>query len=95
MQSAAVDASVTARRARASYKAGISRGSKSVSGALHSSSAAIQRMRVSQLLRAVPGIGKERAAKILETAGISPKHHLSGLTERQKSTILELLRARK
>jgi predicted flap endonuclease-1-like 5' DNA nuclease len=95
MQSAAVDASVVARRARAAYKAAISKGSKSVSSALHSSSEAIQRMRVSQLLRAVPGIGKERAAKLLETAGVSPKHHLSGLTDRQKASILDLLRARK
>ena len=47
-----------------------------------------QRIRVFDLIRAVPGYGHARATDLMERLGISPIKRVGGLTERQKADLL-------
>ena len=47
-----------------------------------------QRIRVFDLVRAMPGYGNKRASDLLERIGISPVKRVGGLTERQRADLL-------
>jgi len=48
---------------------------------------AIRKMRVAALLEAVPGIGKVRAAAIMERLEISPSRRIRGLGAKQRAAL--------
>jgi hypothetical protein len=47
-----------------------------------------RRTKVSQVLRAVPGVGPARAAAIMERAGIPAERRIGGLGARQREQLL-------
>jgi ribosomal protein S13 len=46
------------------------------------------KMKVSALLEAMPGVGKVRAAQIMERLEIAPSRRLRGLGDRQRKALL-------
>lgn len=82
------------RRIRAEFKEQIKSGRRSWREALESSEEAIQRMRVKELLEALPGFGDTRAMAILERVGISVTRRIQGLGAGQRAKLLEELSGR-
>lgn len=76
-------AGVLARRERSSVKEQISQGSLNIFDAINDPRETIQRMRVLELLTAVPGIGAKRAELLMERIGISPSRRIAGLGDKQ------------
>ncbi|MEE1621135.1 integration host factor, actinobacterial type [Zafaria sp. Z1313] len=48
---------------------------------------AVGRLRVADLLEAVPGVGRIRAAALMERLGISPNRRLRGLGRKQQDAL--------
>ncbi len=84
---AANAAASAARRARAAVKVALRASETSIFDVINSASPALQRMRVRELLEAVPGIGKLRAEAIMERAKISPTRRIAGLGRIQLSAL--------
>lgn len=76
-------AGVVARRERSLIKEQISQGSISIFEAVNDPRESIQRMRVVELLTAVPGIGLKRATLLMERISISPSRRIAGLGDKQ------------
>jgi hypothetical protein len=77
------------RKRRAAFKRELAEGKRNWREALDSKEEAILRMRVKELLEALPGFGSIRAAAILDRVGISQTRRVQGLgsTQRQKLEI--------
>ncbi|GAA4882621.1 integration host factor, actinobacterial type [Actinomycetospora straminea] len=86
----AVEASAIARRSRAELKEMLKHGKISVSGAIEraGSDEAIARMKILELLRALPGVGKVRAQQLIERLEVAPTQRVGGLSERQRKALL-------
>jgi len=67
------------RKERAEVKSSIARSEITIFDAINDHRESIRRMRVIDLLAAVPGVGKCRAAKIMERRAISPTRRIGGL----------------
>lgn len=67
------------RQARAAIKNAIANGQATIFDAINDPRESIRRMRVVELLSAVPGVGKVRAAMIMERRNISPTRRIGGL----------------
>lgn len=52
----------------------------------------MQRLVVSDFFKALPGVGKAKAAKLMERFGISPRKRVGGLGHRQREEIIEYLK---
>ncbi len=79
-----------ARRSRADLKSKLKTGSIGVSDVLRvaDTDSAIGKMRVSELLEALPGLGKIRSKLIMERLGISPSRRVQGLGKHQRRELL-------
>lgn len=79
-----------ARRLRAAMKVGLRSGSLSAAEVLQrrSDDPVVARMRVTDFIEAVPGIGPVRAAAILDRCAIAPSRRLRGLGEQQAASLL-------
>jgi guanylate kinase len=75
------------RQMRAALKVEIETGTKSFFDAINDDRESIQRMRVSELLQAVPGIGQRRAFLIMSKIGISPSRRIQGLGPKQLASL--------
>lgn len=86
---AAVAAAIAARRHRAEIKAAVAAGDMSFTEVLDGSpdDAALAKMRVVDLLEAVPGMGPVRAQQVLSRVGIAPGRRLRGLGARQRAEL--------
>lgn len=82
------------RKARADFKESIRTGECSWRDALSSKNEAILRMRVKELIEAIPGFGSVRALAILDRIGISHSRRIKGLGVSQRVRLLEELRGR-
>ena len=82
-RAAAVKAGVEARRARAEVKRRISAGEISIFDAINDQQPSIQRMKVSELLGSVPGIGERRVFLLMEKIGIAKTRRIAGLGQHQ------------
>lgn len=51
----------------------------------------VGRMKVQQVLLAFPGVGKAKAAKLIEAAGVNPSRRIQGLGSRQIEVLTEAL----
>jgi hypothetical protein len=87
---AALQKALEVRRQRAEVRAKLKNGSMSLKQCLDKADDKIVgRMKVSAVLESLPGIGKVRAASILEELGISPTRRVQGLGVRQAEGLLK------
>ena len=89
-RAAALEKAAAARRARADLKARLKRSGTSLADVLArgETDEAIGKMRVSAVLEALPGVGKARAAKIMERLDISPSRRVRGLGANQRARLV-------
>jgi len=82
---------VAARAARSDIKAKLKSGKATVASVIEaaSSSPAIGRLKVTDLLEALPGIGKVRATVIMSELGIAPTRRVRGLGVHQRRALVE------
>lgn len=91
---AALQKAAIARKTRAEFKSEIKLGKRSWLEALDSEHEAIRRMRLKELIAAIPGFGEVRAVAVLERAGISLSRRVQGLGKSQREVLLKILRGR-
>jgi transposase len=89
-RAAALEKAAAARRARAELKERLKRGGTTLKEVLAQSDndEVLGKMKVSALLEAMPGVGKVRAAQIMERLEIAPSRRLRGLGDRQRRALL-------
>ena len=88
---AALEKAAEARRVRAAVKEELRRGTSTLRTVLERSreDEALGKLRVSALLEALPGIGKVRAAQIMDEIGIAKTRRLRGLGMHQARALRE------
>ena len=89
-RAAALEKAAAARRTRAELKDRLKRGGTTIKEVLTQSDCdeVLGKMKVSALLEAMPGVGKVRAAQIMERLEIAPSRRLRGLGDRQRKALL-------
>jgi hypothetical protein len=89
-RAAALEKAAAARKSRAEVKERLKRGSESISQVLEAgdNDDVIGKMRVSAVLESMPGVGKARAAKIMERLEISPTRRVRGLGAKQRTALV-------
>ncbi|MBC6459577.1 hypothetical protein [Actinomadura sp. HBU206391] len=83
-----------AGRDRAAILASVRSGRASVAEVFERRDAAAKRLRVSRLLRAVPGYDASRAAALMARGGVDQKRRVGGLSKRQRRGLLRALACR-
>lgn len=88
-RSAALAKAAEARRARAELKGRLKHSGTSLSEVLTlgESDEVIGKMKVSAVLEAMPGVGKVRAARIMERVGIAASRRVRGLGSKQRAAL--------
>ena len=89
-RSAALEKAAAARRVRAELKERLKRGGTTLKQVLVDAETdeALAKLRVSALLEALPGVGKVRAAALMEQFEIAASRRVRGLGERQRQALL-------
>lgn len=89
-RSAALEKAAAARRARAELKVRLKSNGTSLAEVLRSGSdnEVVGKMKVVAVLEAMPGVGKVRAQKLMETLEISPSRRIRGLGAKQREALL-------
>ncbi|ALO66850.1 integration host factor, actinobacterial type [Arthrobacter alpinus] len=84
---------IAARAVRSQIKLDLKTGQASVADVLDAAAAepALDRLRVSDLLEALPGIGKVRATVIMSELGIAPTRRVRGLGVHQRRALISYL----
>ena len=77
-----------ARAARSALLAEMKAGTLTLADVLGRDDDLARKTKVTQVLRALPGIGKTRAAAIMERAGIPAQRRVGGLGARQREQVL-------
>lgn len=90
-RAAALEKAAAARRARADLKARLKHSGTSLGEVLASGDAdeVIGKMKVSAVLESMPGVGKVKAARIMERLGISPTRRVRGLGANQRAALVK------
>jgi hypothetical protein len=90
-RAAALEKAAAARRARAELKDRLKRGATSLTQALKDAATddTVGRTRVSDVLAALPKVGKVKAREIMTELGIAPTRRLRGLRDCQRTALLE------
>lgn len=85
-------AATAARRARADLKERVRTGQLTLSAALAEAAddEVLSRVKVVDLLRAMPRVGVTRSAEIMESLGIAPNRRIRGLGRHQVKRLEEL-----
>ena len=88
-RAAALEKAAVARRRRAEVKNRLKHSGASLSAVLADGDTddIIGKMRVSAVLEAMPGVGKVRAARIMEKLGIAPTRRVRGLGANQRAAL--------
>jgi DNA uptake protein ComE-like DNA-binding protein len=87
---AALKKALEVRRQRAELRAKLKNGNMTLKQVLDKADdKVVGRMKVSSVLESLPGIGKVRAAAILDELGISTSRRVQGLGVRQKEGLLK------
>lgn len=76
-----------ARQKRAELRRQLKSGEANINDILNRDDSIVARMKVSSLLESLPGVGKARAQKIMQQAGISPTRRVQGLGSKQKEAL--------
>lgn len=89
-RAAALAKAAAARRVRAALKVRLKSSGATVAEVLVSGDTdeVIGKMKVVAVLEAMPGVGKVRAAKLMETLEISPSRRVRGLGAKQREALL-------
>ena len=89
-RAAALAKAAAARKARAQIKISLKSSGTSLSEVLDSGAQneAVGKMKVLAVLEAMPGVGKVRAHKLMETLEISPSRRVRGLGVKQREALL-------
>ena len=89
-RAAALAKAAAARRARAALKVRLKSSGATVADVLDSGDTdeVIGKMKVVAVLEAMPGVGKVRAARLMETLEISPSRRVRGLGAKQREALL-------
>ncbi|TLM86370.1 DNA-binding protein [Pseudarthrobacter sp. NamE2] len=89
----ALNKAAAARATRAAAKESLKNGQRSAADIINSAMEddALARMRVSELLEALPGIGKVRAAAIMEQLGIATSRRVRGLGVHQRQALVNFI----
>lgn len=77
------------RKARAEALAAMRKGTVTLADILTDLDSPLQRAKVSQVLRAIPGVGVVTADKVLAEVGIDSKRRVAGLGQRQRTALAE------
>jgi hypothetical protein len=87
---AALDKAAKVRRERAEVKEKLKMGSLSLSALLARADKdeTIGKMKVLSVLESLPGLGKVKARRLMETVGISETRRLQGLGANQRESLL-------
>lgn len=90
-RAAALQRAAEARAIRAEVKRGLKAGEIGLGAVLERGATddAVRRMRVSDLLMALPGVGPRRAHQVMEHLGIAVTRRVRGLGVRQKAGLLD------
>lgn len=88
---AALEKAAEARRIRAELKQMLKAGEVGLGEVLDRAeeSEPLAKMRVNDVLRAMPGYGKVRSAELMDRIGIAPTRRLRGLGANQRAQLLE------
>ena len=85
----ALEKAAEARRKRAEVKAELKSGKRSLSQILDDQGTdTVGKMKVSNVLESLPGVGKVKARKLMEQLDISATRRVRGLGAKQKSALL-------
>ncbi|MFD5278061.1 integration host factor, actinobacterial type [Pseudarthrobacter sp. NPDC058362] len=89
----ALNKAAAARAARAAAKESLKNGKRSAADIIGAAAGddALARMRVVELLEALPGIGKVRAAAIMEQLGIASSRRVRGLGVHQRQALVDFI----
>ena len=89
----ALKKAVAARAVRSRTKAELKAGKVTVAAVISAAAdePALGRLKVTDLLEALPGIGKVRATVIMSELGISPTRRVRGLGKHQRRSLVEFL----
>jgi len=85
---AALQKAREARAARSALLAGLKAGTLTLADVLGRDDDLARKTKVAQVVRAVPGVGKARAAAIMERTGIPAERRIGGLGARQREQFL-------
>jgi len=90
-RTAALEKAAAARKARAELKVRLKTSGTSLADVLDSGETdeAVGKMKVVAVLEAMPGVGKVRAQKLMETLEISPARRVRGLGAKQREALLK------
>ena len=89
---AALQKAVETRQKRAAVKKEIKAGQLSLIQVLDRvSDPIIAKMKISALLKSLPGVGKVRAEKLMEKIGIDQSRRIQGLGSKQRESLLQEL----
>ena len=77
------------RKARAEALAAMRKGTVTLADVLADLDSPLQRAKVIQVLRAIPGVGVVTADRVLAEVGIDSKRRVAGLGQRQRSALAE------
>jgi hypothetical protein len=88
-RAAALEKAALARRRRAEVKNRLKHSGKSLVSVLEDgdNDEIIGKMKVSAVLEAMPGVGKVRAANIMDKLGIAPSRRVRGLGANQRAAL--------
>jgi len=94
-RAAALDKAAAARRSRAALKVRLKSSDCSLEEVLNSGETdeAIGKMKVVAVLEAMPGVGKVRAGRLMESLAISPSRRVRGLGVKQREALLKAFTA--
>lgn len=83
-----------ARKARSELLASIKSGDETIDNVLKKAKddKTIGKTKVTQLLKAVPGLGAVKVTSIMEQAGIDPERRAAGLGDRQREALTNALK---
>jgi hypothetical protein len=84
----ALEKAAAARKARAELKGELKSGKVSLQQVLKREDDTVGKMKVSVVLESLPGVGKVRAAKIMEELDISATRRVRGLGAKQREQLL-------
>jgi S13-like protein len=89
-RAAALEKAAEIRKARAELKDQLKSGKTTLTAVLDraESDEVVGKLRVSAVLQAMPGIGKVRAAQIMEKLKIAERRRLKGLGDQQRKALL-------
>ncbi|PYI67415.1 DNA-binding protein [Arthrobacter livingstonensis] len=92
-RAAALKKAAVARTIRSDIKHGLKSGSVTVAAVINAASGepALGRLKVTDLLEALPGIGKVRATVIMSELGIAPTRRVRGLGIHQRRMLVDYL----